>query len=215
MIKRADTLRDQAYNMIRDSIIKQELQFGERLSVADLARKYSISNSPIREAISRLENEGLVVNEPNYGFHVVKLTKKSFLDLTQSIHVLLDGCYDLCVREKLTDGLITLLEERYAIQKKAFSHKTDYNYVCVTIDVDRSFVDILDNDMLSRMFETKFNLLVLCTLYVYEEDSESYSENLTQHRELIDAVKKGDHKNVRDLLAHHYDKSSVNYTFDE
>lgn len=71
MIVKPDTLRDQAYKLIRNQIVTRELPLGSHLSVADLSRDLGISNSPIREAISKLENEGLVVSHPNSGFHVV------------------------------------------------------------------------------------------------------------------------------------------------
>ena len=114
MIQRSDTLRDQAYALIRDKIIRQSLPFGARLSVAELSREFGISNSPIREAISLLETNGLVNNTPNYGFRVITLDEQVFNDLTQTMRVLLVGCLNECIRTGRIPELVPLLEERLA-----------------------------------------------------------------------------------------------------
>ena len=92
MIQRGDTLKEQAYTLIREKIMQQELPFGARLNIADLAREFQISNSQIREAVSLLESDGVVECLPNAGFRVLTLDKTSFGTLTQTIKVLLAGC---------------------------------------------------------------------------------------------------------------------------
>lgn len=209
MIQRTDTLRDQAYRLIREKIIRQELLFGERLSVAKLSREFGISNSPIREAISLLETDGLVENRPNYGFHVIDFNDETFHDLAQSIHVLLSGCYDEIIRRGYLDDLTIALEEAFKIQSDNFHRDFDYEYVCIAIDFDRCFVEATKNDMLSNLFDGLFNLLVLCTLSAYTSGDDGVKENLEEHRAILAAVKNRDHELVKDLLDSHYDKSDL------
>jgi len=206
MIQRADTLRDQAYTLTRDKILKREIPFGARLSVAKLSREFGISNSPIREAISRLQNEGLVINEPNSGFRVMTLDKTNFNRIADSVEVIVNGCYDLCLRSGKTKELCDLLERRLAIQKEKFTGSISYEYSSATIDFDRAFVDVCDNELLAKMFDSVFNMLVLCTFYVYEACSESEKENMKQHKNILAAIKSGDEKLARDRIAEHFDK---------
>src|SRR5205085_11874808 len=56
-----------AVELIREAILDGELTAGERLKEDDLARRLDVSRTPIREALRRLEAEGLVVVEPHRG----------------------------------------------------------------------------------------------------------------------------------------------------
>src|SRR4030042_3818396 len=56
------TLRDLAYNALRDAIINGVLGPGDRIKERDFAKQLNISTTPIKEALRRLEQEGLVVN---------------------------------------------------------------------------------------------------------------------------------------------------------
>jgi DNA-binding GntR family transcriptional regulator len=206
MIQRADTLRDQAYTLIRDKIIKKEIPFGARISVAELSREFGISNSPIREAISRLQNEGLVVNEPNSGFRVMTLDSSNFNRIADSVEVIVNGCYDLCLRVGKIEDLTELLEDRLTIQKEKFDGTISFEYSSATIGFDRAFVDVCNNELLSRMFDSVFNMLVLCTFYVYDADPDNEKENMQQHEDILNAIKSGDQNLVRDKIAHHFDK---------
>ena len=57
-------LRDVVFNTLREAILKGDLEPGERLMEIALAQKLGVSRTPIREAIRKLELEGLVVMTP-------------------------------------------------------------------------------------------------------------------------------------------------------
>lgn len=56
-------LRDVVFNTLRQAILRGELKPGERLMETHLANQLGVSRTPIREAIRKLELEGLVTNE--------------------------------------------------------------------------------------------------------------------------------------------------------
>lgn len=211
MIQRSSTLRDQAYELIRDKIVKQEFLFGQRLSVADLSRAFGISNSPIREAISLLETDGLVVNVPNYGFFVIDFNEKMFSEIAQTICVLLEGCYDEILRIGLIEELKGQLQKRLSAQEAFKGDHLSYEYLVVAIDFDRTFVQVCNNSLLSRMFESKFNVLLLCTMYLYEDSVSEYQRNLQEHRAIVEAILANEEDLARDMIAKHYDKSYLEF----
>ncbi len=209
MIKRIDTLRDQAYDLIRDKIIRQELPFGARLSVAELSREFGISNSPIREAISLLETNGLVKNTPNFGFRVITLDEQVFNDLTQSMRVLLCGCLIDCIHAGKIPELIPMLEDRLELQKDKMQQDSFYDYCVYSINFDKAFVDVFHNELLTRMFESKFNLLEMCTVYAYDYRSDGVLENLHQHEDILRSLQEGRYDDTIELLYHHFDKHDL------
>ena len=68
-------LRDVVFNTLRQAILRGELKPGERLMEIQLANKLGVSRTPIREAIRKLELEGLVQIIPNKGAYVTGITK--------------------------------------------------------------------------------------------------------------------------------------------
>jgi DNA-binding GntR family transcriptional regulator len=68
----AKTLSQSAYDRLRTMILAGELRPGERLGERDLARRINVSRTPLRDALSRLERDGLAVNKPGHGFFAVE-----------------------------------------------------------------------------------------------------------------------------------------------
>ena len=69
-------LRDVVFNTLRRAILKGELKPGERLMEIALAEKLGVSRTPIREAIRKLELEGLVIMIPRRGAQVANITER-------------------------------------------------------------------------------------------------------------------------------------------
>ncbi|WP_157227612.1 GntR family transcriptional regulator [Nocardia asiatica] len=74
-------LGEAAYKRIRDSIVSCKLAPGQRLTEPALAESTGFGASPIREALTRLDHEGLILTMPRKGYRVKPLTIKSVNDL--------------------------------------------------------------------------------------------------------------------------------------
>ena len=103
-------LRDVVFNTLRHAILKGELEPGERLMEISLAQKLGVSRTPIREAIRKLELEGLVSIIPNKGAFVEGVSTDDIRDIYE-IRALLEG---LCARwaaTRISDELMAAMEE--------------------------------------------------------------------------------------------------------
>ena len=76
-------LRDVVFNTLRQAILKGELEPGERLMEIQLAERLGVSRTPIREAIRKLELEGLVLMIPRKGAEVAKISARSLRDVLE------------------------------------------------------------------------------------------------------------------------------------
>ena len=76
-------LRDVVFNTLREAILRGDLEPGERLMEIALANRLGVSRTPIREAIRKLELEGLVVMIPRRGAQVASITKKDLQDVLE------------------------------------------------------------------------------------------------------------------------------------
>ena len=76
-------LRDVVFQTLRQAILKGELEPGERLMEIQLAERLGVSRTPIREAIRKLELEGLVIMIPRKGAEVASITEKNVRDVLE------------------------------------------------------------------------------------------------------------------------------------
>ena len=75
VIKRV-SLVDQVYEKIRDRIVSLKIPFGSKLNVSKLQEEYGVSSTPVREALNRLLNDGLIELENNVGARVIDITEE-------------------------------------------------------------------------------------------------------------------------------------------
>src|SRR3954447_9789260 len=74
---------EQTYRELRAAIVRCEFEPGDRLRVEELTRRLGVSNSPIREALNRLAEQGIVRTVENRGFRVAMITPDGVSDLVR------------------------------------------------------------------------------------------------------------------------------------
>ena len=98
-------LRDVVFYTLRQAILKGEMEPGERLMEIQLAKKLGVSRTPIREAIRKLELEGLVIMIPRRGAEVAGITEKALrdvLEVRRSLEELAKGRTTFTIAHRLT-----------------------------------------------------------------------------------------------------------------
>jgi DNA-binding GntR family transcriptional regulator len=89
-----------AYEQLRADLLSCRIQPGTRLKIQDLCTRLSVSLGAIREALSRLTSEGLVVAEPQRGFRAAPISPEDLRDLT-TVRIEIDS---LCLRQAVARG---------------------------------------------------------------------------------------------------------------
>ena len=74
-------LTSEVYHKVRDAIRKGTLSIGERVTEAELAARFGVSRTPVRDAIIRLEADGLLTNEPRRGLVITDLSHQQIVEL--------------------------------------------------------------------------------------------------------------------------------------
>jgi len=74
---------ERAYRALRQAIVRGEFEPGARLRVEELSKRFAVSSSPLREALNRLSEQGLVRALENRGFRVAPLTAAGVSDLAR------------------------------------------------------------------------------------------------------------------------------------
>ena len=132
-------LRDVVFNTLRQAILKGELKPGERLMEIQLANKLGVSRTPVREAIRKLELEGLVLMIPRKGAEVAEITRQDMEDVLEVRTALEElAVKDAC--DHITDAQLSELKKASNEFKKALLEGKD---LVTCADADMHFHDVI------------------------------------------------------------------------
>ncbi len=179
-------LRDVVFITLRQAILKGQLKPGERLIEMNLCERMGVSRTPIREAIRKLELEGLVEMIPMCGARVAGITSKQLKDVLE-VRAALDELAIRLACKRITDE--ELKELRDAMIKFEQVIKTGNEVKIVAQDV--KFHDIIveagKNERLTQMV---FNLSEQVYRYRYEciKDASLHNELVLEHREMFESI---------------------------
>lgn len=199
-------LRDVVFNTLRQAILRGELKPGERLMEIQLANKLGVSRTPIREAIRKLELEGLVLMIPRKGAEVAEITEKNLRDVLEVRAALEELAVQLaCVRID-KEGIENL--KRAA---ENFKSTLDSDDITKIAEADVAFHDIIylatDNQRLIQLLN---NLREQMYRYrvEYLKQKDCYPQLLAEHQQIIHALENGE-KDVATKLTNQHIKNQV------
>ena len=179
-------LREVIFNSLREAIIIGELRPGERLMEVQLAEKMGVSRTPVREAIRKLELEGLVDMVPRKGAHVAELSVKDIMDVLE-VRASLDGLATALAAERITDDELKELKFING-QFASYIEKENLNG---SIKKDAEFHDIIYKASRNDKLLTILNNLreqVQRFRVIYLKDYSSPKNLIKEHNDIFDAV---------------------------
>ena len=115
------SMRMQVYEIIKQKILSQEYDWGDQIRILPLCKELGVSNTPVREALSLLEMEGLVTSSLNSRVKVIEMTESLNNEMNQIFLVLISGSYQLCVVKNSTSKLRIMLEKALEKQQKSLN----------------------------------------------------------------------------------------------
>jgi DNA-binding GntR family transcriptional regulator len=179
-------LREVIFNSLREAIIIGELRPGERLMEVQLAEKMGVSRTPVREAIRKLELEGLVDMIPRKGAHVAELSVKDIMDVLE-VRASLDGLATALAAERITDDE---LKELNHINGQ-FSTYIEKENLSGSVKKDVEFHDIIykasRNDKLITIL-SNLREQVQRFRVIYLKDYSSPKNLIKEHNDIFAAV---------------------------
>ena len=193
--------RDVVFNTLRRASLRGELKPGERLMEIQLANKLGVSRTPIREAIRKLELEGLVLMVPRKGAEVAEITEKNLRDVLEVRCALEELAVQLaCDR---IDG------ERMQQLLDAAAHFRD---ILGTADItelgeaDEAFHDVIFQATGNqRLIQLLNNLREQMYRYriEYLKKKECYPQLLEEHAAIIQAIREHDKAKATGITVQH------------
>lgn len=196
-------LRDVVFNTLRQAILKGDLKPGERLMEIQLATKLGVSRTPVREAIRKLELEGLVLMVPRKGAEVAQITEKSMVDVLEIRRALEELAVRLACERMTPEGLETLkqAEERF----EEVLGKEDITTVAgADVEFHDTILRATDNQKLIQLL-SQFREQMYRYRVEYLKREECHPQVIKEHQDIILTIENRNKDEAAEYICNHID----------
>lgn len=185
-------IKDEAYTILHDQIIEGKLKPYTQLKISELSEELGISRTPLREAILRLENEGLVISKANQWTMVAPIKVHRLKDIYPLVYEL----ESYALREnfsKIDDEFIDKLEK--INEQINLEHKN--KNIMKVIDLDDDFhnliVSLSDNKEIKPIIDRLKKKIKRFEIAFYQvKDSHKIPSSYAEHEKFIECLRKRD-----------------------
>lgn len=188
---------------LRASIQAGELRPGERLVERKLAESLGVSHIPVREALARLAEEGIVVREPRRGARVAELDSQDLEEIS-SLRIILEQFMCLRVRERWNSDIAVELS-RILDSMEAAVEAEDANAMGrLDAEFHEALARLADHHLLSDILS---QLRSRITGFVRAANAslarDDRREHVESHRRIFDAIAEGDEIKINQVISDH------------
>ena len=197
-------LRDVVFQTLRQAILRGELKPGERLMEIHLAQKLGVSRTPVREAIRKLELEGLVLMIPRKGAVVAEITVTDLEDVLEVRMALEELAVKLACKKITKEQLDEIRQREETFRKSLYGDD-----VAACAQADMEFHDtIYAATGNSRLVQILNNLREQMYRYrmEYLKDRQSHSVLVREHEEILNALSARDAEKALDMTISHIER---------
>lgn len=194
-------LRDVVFNTLRTAIITGEFAPGERLMEISLAERLGVSRTPVREAIRKLELEGLVVMIPRRGAEVARITEAGLKEVLEVRCALEELAVELACKRSDSKSLQQLKEAHQnfvdAVKKGdtlEITNQDEAFHECIFEMTHNKRLVQMVNNLKEQMFRYRME---------YVKDGSYHEELIREHEQLLTAIGKKDEVTAREIMKHH------------
>ena len=196
------TLSEQVTERLRNGILTGLYSQGEQLNEAELARRFGISRGPLREAMQRLIQEGLLRNRPHRGVFVPELTDEDLAD----IHLAREAIEMAALRRIMATGEAQSVSRRLTVTVDRMVEALRADDWHAVVDHDLSFhaqlVDSANSRRLSRMYTVLIAETRLC-LHMLVSGLAGRKDFVEEHVAFVDRLAAQDASGVQRAIRNH------------
>ncbi len=204
------SLSDEVYTYLESKLITGKLKYGDTLNIKQLAQQLGVSTIPIRDALKRLEHEGVVVIQPRSSCYVAEPSQKDVLDAFE-LREMIEMQAIRSIYRTITEAELSGLEDTVQQMQEIVTHPPE-EQLSEYIQLDSRFHNLLcelaGNRFLSKFYHELYLHLNMTEIYGIggPPDIESTYEI---HRKILKFLKKNSAEAI-ELLQRHLDQGRKN-----
>lgn len=209
-------LTDGVYEAVKELVMDQHIEPGSRVNIDKLARDLGVSPTPVREALARLEADGLVIKEPLRGYSIAPLLGMRAFEELYEVRMLLEPYVARCACEragqKLARELERVINEMRAThsalgQESGARFYREYRRFALQ---DQEFHELLTEAAGNQLLrETLSRLRSHLHLYRLYYNTGIGKETIAEHERVLGAIKHGDPDGAAAAMVDHIQQSRL------
>lgn len=200
-------LREIVYEELKRQILVGEILPGTRMMEVELADSMGVSRTPVREAIRKLEKEGLVVIEPRRGAYASDISIKELLDVLE-VRRDLEGLAASLASKSVSEDEKNEFVRINAAYKKAIEDGNTEDMIEYDSKFHRLIGECSGNGALTQVL-SQIQELSLRFRYLYYDDFTRYEHMPMEHEAIEEAILSGDADRARSVSSEHIEKLKV------
>lgn len=201
--KKATSLTESVYAMLRKEILTCALAPGTEISEAELADRFKMSKTPVREALANLRAEGLVRSFPRRGYQIVPVTFGDMNELFDLRTILEAGAAELACK-RITEPEIENLRKLADIAYDQSEPPSLENFIKANRDFHFAIAKASGNERLFQLLAKQIDELERF-FYLGARLRDVSTETQADHRQIVEVLSKRDPEAARDIMIRHND----------
>ena len=204
------TLAEQLHEQLKESIIDGTRPPSSRLNIDALAREFGVSSTPIREALARLEQEGLVLLELFAGYSVVPPPKPEYVIGLLEFRILWEGhCAEVGAAKRKPETLAALIaayDKMASVRRLGTRYREYRRFTEADGEFHQAIIDGAENPAMTAIYSKMHVLMLQSRLLLTRSDSGApNAEVMREHKAILDAYVAGDGAAARKAVAAHFE----------
>ena len=183
-------LRDVVFENLREAILEGKLKPGQRLMEVQLAEQLGVSRTPVREAIRKLELEGLVVMLPRKGAYVANMSLKDVIDVLE-VRASLEGLSASLAAERISDIDLKRLKKIAEEFKESTINADIETLLKKDVEFHECIFKAANNKKLTQVINSLWEQVYRFRV-TYISDYDSSLSIVEEHKNILSAIEKGD-----------------------
>jgi len=193
-------LADRVYDRLMGAILDGTISQGDRLIQEKLAEDLAVSRTPVREALLRLEREGIIEQAGRKGF-VVRTVSKEMIQSIYQAREAVEGYAARLVAEQADEEAIDQLAQRIARLGPAANVESSYEANRLA---HRAIVEATGNEYLVELFDSIWGRTISVKIFADLWVSQEIHRPVTDlHAEVLDALRSGDGERAAKVMIEH------------
>ena len=194
-------LSTKVYDLLFNWLITKKVKPGDRLIEEKLAKQLNISRTPIRAALSRLSQDGLIDLIPRKGGSVKKLNARDVEEVYE-LREVLEGLAVRLSGQKLTEKDLNNLKELLKQSKTLLSKDSATQLAKLDSEFHRVIIRNCDNERLTEFFDSLYNFVQIFRVMGYYRPIRA-KQAWKEHAKILEALAKRDINKAQELMEEH------------
>jgi len=204
------TAQDRAYLHVKNQILALTLKPGQWIKAQDIATEVKVSRTPVREALSRLEQEGFVRRDEGWGYIVTEVTLKDARELYKMREVLEVEAVREAVAH-VTPADLEALEVLLRRADQARQKKKIQVFRANTRTFHATITHLANNALLEKMLSELEHRVQLLGAMVFEKRAQRMDEVIEENGSILEALRRGDAQKAESEVRRHVRRAWENY----